>query len=92
MRWCRGHGGGELSGNGSCAGCAGACGIREMYGGGSCGSSAGSPWNIGFFPFCFFFLSGWTTNTLLCPCLFVQSLAHGGRVCAIRSQESMYGK
>ena len=38
-----------------------------------------------------FFLSGWATNTLLCPCLFMQNLAHGGRVCAIRSQESMYG-
>ena len=37
----------------------------------------------------FFFLSGWATNTLLCP--FVQNPAHGGRVYAIRSQESTRG-
>ena len=37
----------------------------------------------------FFFLSGWATNTLLCLCPFMQNPAHGGRVYAIRSQESM---
>ena len=82
--------GGGLSGNGSGAGCAGACGVRGTYFRGSSGSSTASPWNIGFFPF-FFYLSGCATNILLWSCLFTQNLAHGGRVYAIRSQESMYG-
>ena len=68
--------GGGLSGSGSGAGCARACGVRGTYGRGSSGSSMGSPWNIGFFP-SFFFLSGWVTNTILYPCLLVQTLAQG---------------
>ena len=44
-----------------------------------------------FFPFLFFYLSGWATNILLYSCTFVQNLAHGARVCALRSQESVYG-
>ena len=94
MRWYGGHMGAGLSGSGSSAGCAGAGGVRGTYCGGSCGSSTGSPWNIDFLLLLllfFFFLSGWVTNTLLCPCLFLQNLAHEGRVCAIRSQESVYG-
>ena len=35
--------------------------------------------------------TGWATNILFCACMFVQNLAHGARVCAIRSQESVYG-
>ena len=45
--------GGGLSGSGL-AGCGWACGVRGTYGGGSGGSSTGSPWNIGFFFFSFF--------------------------------------
>ena len=84
--------GGGLSGSGL-AGCGWACGVRGTYGGGRGGSSTGSPWNIGFFFFFLlsFFLSGWATDTLLRPCPFMQSLAYGGSVCPIRSQESMYG-
>ena len=88
--------GGGLSGNESGAGCAWVRGVRRTYGGGMGGSSTGSPWNISIYIFFFFFLlsfflSGWATDTLLCPCPFMQNLAHGGRVCVIRSQESMYG-
>ena len=82
--------GGGLSGKGSGTSCARVCGVRGMYGGGSSGCSTGSPWNIGGFC-CFFFLSGWATNILLYSCTFMQNLAHGARVCAIRSQESVYG-
>ena len=85
--------GDELSGNGSRAGCAGAYEVRGMYGVGR-----RQLWvfhwiflEYRFFPFFFFFLSGWATNTLFCPCPFTQSLVQGGRVCAIRSQQSMYG-
>ena len=42
--------GGGLSGNGSGAGCAEACGVREMFGSDSSGSPTGYPWNIDFFP------------------------------------------
>ena len=42
--------------------------------------------------FFFFLLSGWATNTLLCPFPFLQNLDHRGRVCTIRSQEYMYRK
>ena len=49
---------GGLSGNGSGAGCAEACGVRGMFGRGSSGSSTGYPWNIDFFPF-FFLFSEW---------------------------------
>ena len=72
LRWCRGHGvgsGGLLSASGPGAGGAGACGVRGTCGRGSSGSSMGSPWNIGFF--LSFFLNGWVTNALLCPCLLV---------------------
>ena len=31
----------------------------------------------------FFVLSSWATDTLFCPCPFVQNLANGSRVCAI---------
>ena len=83
--------GGGLSGNGSGTRCARAWGVRAMYGEGSSGCSTGSPWNVGVFC-CFFLFSEWlATNTLLCPCTFVQNFAHGSRVCAIRSQECVYG-
>ena len=62
-----------------------------MCGRGISGSSTGSPWNIGLFPHLSFILSDWDTNTLHCPCPFVQNLAHGGRVCAFRNKESMCG-
>ena len=81
--------GGGLSGNGSSAGYVGVCGVRGTYGGGSSGSFTGSPWNIGFFsPSSFFLLSGWATDTLLCPCPFMQNLARGEGVCAVRSYAS----
>ena len=47
--------GGGLSGNGSGAGCAEACGVREMFGSGSSGSPTGYPWNIDFFSLLSFF-------------------------------------
>ena len=81
--------GGGLSGSGSGTGCARACGVGSKW--------RGQQWvfygialEYRFLPF-FFFLSGWVTNTLLCPCLLVQTLAQGGRFCALRSQESMCG-
>ena len=79
-----------LSATGSGAGCARACGVRRTYGKGSSGSSTGSPWNIIFSSSLFFFLSGWGTNALYCPCPFMKNLVHGGRICAIRSQMSVY--
>ena len=43
MRWWGDTEGAGLSGSGSGAGCARACGVRGTYCGGSSGSSAGSP-------------------------------------------------
>ena len=49
---------GGLSGSRPGTSCARACGVRGMYGGGSTGSSTGSPWNIGFFGASFFSVVG----------------------------------
>ena len=74
MRWWGVTEGAGLPGNGSSAGCAGACGVRGMYCGGSTGSSTGSPWNIGFFPF---FFSEWLGHKYPTLSLSVQNLAMG---------------
>ena len=91
MSWCGGHEGGGLSGSVSGTRCAGACEDRGMCGRGSRGLLPDLPGIQVFLSSSFFFLSGWATNTLLCPCPFMHSLSHGGRVCAISSQESMCG-
>ena len=63
------------------------CGVRGEYGR---GSSTGSPWNIGFFSF--FLLSECLCHKYPTLALFVYVKAcPWGRVCAIRSQEAVYG-
>ena len=62
-----------------------------MFGGGSSGSSTGYPWNIDVFPFSFHFSEGLGHKYPTLSLSVVLNLAHGGRVCVIRCQESMCG-
>jgi hypothetical protein len=62
---------------GEVAGCSDGSGMLGMYGGGTGGSSSGSPCRIGLVSFWSLGFISWAMKTLFCPFLLVQNLTQG---------------